>query len=136
MTEAAEATAESGKGGPWLLTGEGRDYLDREYVRAGRSSHDIAREVGTYPNRVLRALRAHGLEVRDHSKARLVGLATGRIGPPMLGRAHTEESKTRIREKRLLEVCTHGEESEGDGNDGDCGSRGESGPVGAGPEPR
>jgi hypothetical protein len=95
---------EGGDGGDWLKTPAGKAYLEREYALKLRSTHEIAADLGTYPNRVVRALRYHGLHVRNHSEARKAGLTTGRIDPPMLGRAHREDSREKIRIGRIAIV--------------------------------
>lgn len=80
----------------WLMTHLGHEYLLREYETEKRSTVDIATELGTYPNRIVRALRKHGIAIRSRSEARLAGLDTGRVLPPMLGKVHRPDSKVRI----------------------------------------
>lgn len=81
----------------WLNNHLGKEYLEREYVEMKRSSTEIAQELGTYPNKVIRALKQHKIPVRNKSDARNVALDNGRTLPPMLGRVHKVESKDKIK---------------------------------------
>lgn len=80
----------------WLFSESGREFLQKEYVEKGRSTRTIAMEQNTYPNKVIRALKLHGMPVRGRSEARKVGLAQGHIEPPMLGKTHPQQVRDKI----------------------------------------
>lgn len=84
-----------------LFTEEGKEYLGKWYGKMEFSASELARHLGTYPNRILKALKHHGFEVRDRSEARKVSLKTGRVEPPMLGKHHSPQTKDRIRNRML-----------------------------------
>lgn len=65
------------------------EYLQEEYINKQRSTHDIAKELGVYPNRVRRALIKFGIPLRDHSQA-------GKVSSPMRGKKHSKETKLAI----------------------------------------
>lgn len=75
---------------PW----DDRKYLEIEYEQKERSTNDIAREHGVYPNTIRRALIKHGFKVRDKSAAQKNNIEKN--GAPMLGRKRTDEEKERI----------------------------------------
>lgn len=104
----------------WLSNHLGKEYLEREYVQMKRSSVEIAEELGTYPNKIIRALREHRLPVRDKSEARNVALDNGRALPPMLGRVHSEETKKKI--KRSVKRVNNGKKEARGGNPDDPGN--------------
>lgn len=79
-----------------LLSADGRSFLEREYVIGKRSTYDIARELGTNPNRVRRALRHHGLPVRSQGDAQRQALASGRGRHPTEGKRRPPQTRVAI----------------------------------------
>jgi very-short-patch-repair endonuclease len=77
---------------PW----DNRKYLQEEYETKERSTNDIAREHGVFPNQIRRALIKHGFKVRDRSAAQKNNIEKN--GAPMQGRTRTEAEKVRISE--------------------------------------
>lgn len=75
---------------PW----DNKQYLEVEYASKERSTNDIAREHGVFPNQVRRALIKHGFVVRDRSAAQKNNIEKN--GAPMQGRTRTDEEKERI----------------------------------------
>jgi len=75
------------------------EYLVEEYVNKQRSTHEIAEELGTYPNRVRRALNKFGIPVRSRSEAQLVALEQGRQEHPTRGKKLSPERKVQIGER-------------------------------------
>jgi hypothetical protein len=63
-----------------------------------RSIGDIAKELDTYPNKVRRALKSHGIKLRDKGSAQAVALKKGRSSHPTKDKGHSEESKLKISE--------------------------------------
>jgi very-short-patch-repair endonuclease len=74
------------------------DYLWREYHEAGKSTHQIADELGTYPNRVRRALLSQGIPLRDRAEAQVNALRQGAARHPTRGRARAPEERQAISE--------------------------------------
>lgn len=62
------------------------EYVLREYVEKKRSTHDIAEECYTYPNKVRRMLIKYGITLRDNSEAQSQALASGRRKHPTKGK--------------------------------------------------
>ena len=59
-----------------------KHFLIDQYVNKERSTYEIAQELNTYPNKVRRALKALGIELRNKSEAQTVAIASGRHEPP------------------------------------------------------
>lgn len=74
------------------------EFLKREYVEKGRSTYDIAKELGTYPNAVRRALIEHGIKLRSKRDAQLFALSAGRGKHPTLDKLRSDEERERISE--------------------------------------
>jgi hypothetical protein len=72
------------------------EYYQREYVEKERSTHDIAWEHGTYPNKIRRELKNFGYELRDRSEAQSAALRHGRHGHPTRGRVTPDVVRERI----------------------------------------
>lgn len=73
-----------------------KTYLHAEYIEKGRSTYDIAQELGTYPNKVRRALIHHGIPIRDKGEAQSLALASGRGTHPTEGTERPSEVKNAI----------------------------------------
>jgi hypothetical protein len=73
-----------------------KEYLEKEYVEKLRSFTDIAKELGTYTNRVVREAKKHGIAIRSKSEAQSAALKTGRHAHPTKGKKRTEETKVKI----------------------------------------
>jgi len=72
------------------------EYLLEEYANKKRSTHQIASELGTYPNRVVRALRKYGIPVRDRSEAQSTAISAGRHNHPTRGKPLSTDHKEKI----------------------------------------
>jgi very-short-patch-repair endonuclease len=81
-----------------LSTPAGEKYLFEEYGRKERSIHDIAKELGTYPNAIRRALVRLGIERRDPSAAQRLALKSGRSKHPTKGTRRSEATRIAISE--------------------------------------
>lgn len=72
----------------------------KEYVielyRKGKSFREIAIELDTYPNKVLRNLIKWGEPIRSKSEAQKMALANGKSKPPLLGKKRSEQEKDKI----------------------------------------
>lgn len=80
----------------FLLTSEGKKYLDDQYIKAERSTHDIAEELGTNPNKIRRALMHHNLPLRTRSDAQKKALEHGRHNHPTKDTKRDKVTKQRI----------------------------------------
>lgn len=76
-----------------------KDYVIDLY-RKGKSFREIATELNTYPNKVLRNLVKWGEPIRSKSEAQKLALATGKSKPPLLGKKRTEKEKDKISKAR------------------------------------
>jgi hypothetical protein len=72
------------------------NYLHQRYIIEEKSIPEIASELGTYPNKVRRALIRCGIIVRDRSAAQSLALEKGRHKHPMKDRNHSAATKKRI----------------------------------------
>ena len=72
------------------------EYLDREYNKKERSFGDIARELGTYSNKIRRAAIQFGIQPRDKSQAQSLALKHGRIDHPTEGKVRDESVRHKI----------------------------------------
>lgn len=64
-----------------------------------KSPYQIAKELGTYPNKIRRALKYLGVELRGHSEAQKIALETGRHSHPTKGKKRSEKTKEKISDK-------------------------------------
>ena len=69
-----------------------------QYVTNERSVRDIAKQLGTYPNAVRRALIKDGVKLRSRSAAQALALTSGRARHPTGGSERPPETKIRISE--------------------------------------
>jgi very-short-patch-repair endonuclease len=76
-------------------------FVIKQY-RDNKSTYEIAKELGTYPNKIRRILIKNGEEVRDKSKAQTIALKTGRHKHPTKGKNRTEEEKIKISDGMAL----------------------------------
>lgn len=77
-----------------MRTWNDKNYLEGEYVEKRRSTTDIAKDNGVFPNQIRRALIKNGIPLRDKSEAQKNNI--DRNGSPMQGRKRTGEEKKRI----------------------------------------
>ena len=75
-----------------------KELLVRAYKREKRSTYDIAEELNTYPNKILRALKYLNINMRSKSSAQSNAIKQGRHTHPTKGKVRTEESKIKISE--------------------------------------
>jgi len=75
-----------------------KKWCNKQYWTLERSIGDIADELDTYPNKVSRALKKHGIKLRDRGTAQSVALKKGRSSHPTKDKGHSEESKLKISE--------------------------------------
>ncbi len=75
-----------------------KKWCNRQYWTLERSVGDIAKELDTYPNKVSRALKRHGIKLRDKGTAQAVALKQGRSSHPTKDKGHSEESRLKISE--------------------------------------
>lgn len=73
---------------------DNKKYLEEEFVIKGRSTNDIAREHGVFPNQIRRALIKNGIQPRNKSEAQKNNIEKN--GAPMQGKKRTKEEKERI----------------------------------------
>lgn len=77
-------------------TWDSRDFLKKEYEIKNKSTSQIAKEQGTYPMTIRRALKKHGFIIRNKSQAQKNNLEKN--GSPLQGRARSHAEKMRISE--------------------------------------
>jgi len=72
------------------------DYIADQYFNQNKSVIIIAKELGTYPNKIRRALINAGYSLRNKRDAQIIALKTGRIAHPTEGTQRSEETKDAI----------------------------------------
>ena len=77
---------------------DNKDFLVREYVENNRSTYWISEKLGTYPNKVRRALKFLGVDLKSKSEAQSNALKSGRHKHPTKGRKRTDEERIKISE--------------------------------------
>lgn len=73
---------------------DNHNFLKKEYEIENKSTSQIAKEQGTYPMTIRRALKKHGFVIRDKSQAQKNNLEKN--GSPLQGRARSHAEKMRI----------------------------------------
>lgn len=75
------------------------EYICTEYDK-GRSTEDLAQELGTYRNAIIRVLRRAGKRLRSKSDAQAQALKQGRSTHPTKGKHRPADVRERISETR------------------------------------
>ena len=75
-----------------------RDFIIDAYVTEKKSTYEISQELGTYPNKIRRALKKFGVELRDKSSAQSQAIKSGRHKHPTKGKVRSEEERLKISE--------------------------------------
>lgn len=65
---------------------------------SGISTHEIAKQFDTYPNRINRIIKKNGRALRTRSEAQKMVLQTGKAVHPTKGKCRTDEDKLKISE--------------------------------------
>lgn len=73
-----------------------RNAIIKKYVDEGKSSYQVAEELGTYSTKILRALDYLGIERRDYSSAQSSAMEQGRSQHPTRGKKLSEKHKKSI----------------------------------------
>ena len=66
------------------------------YEKEGKSTYEIAEEMGTYPNKVRRVLKKHGVSLKTRSQAQKNALQGGRAKHPTDGKRRTKQERIKI----------------------------------------
>ena len=79
-----------------LSDNEKRQFLYENYVEKKMSWRDIAKLVGTYPNRIMRDANRLGIKSRSRAEAQKLALSESRIQHPTKGKRLPEHIKDKI----------------------------------------
>jgi very-short-patch-repair endonuclease len=74
------------------------EYIIDQYFNHQKSAGEIAEELQTYPNKILRIIKRRGLKPRDKSESQIIALKDGRALHPTEGKERDEETKYKISE--------------------------------------
>ena len=66
------------------------------YEQEGKSTYEIAEEIGTYPNKIRRILKKHGISLKSRSEAQKNALEGGRAKHPTGGKKRTKSERIKI----------------------------------------
>jgi very-short-patch-repair endonuclease len=83
----------------FLFGPDGQQLLQREYVENGRSTTALSKELGVYPNLIVRALHHHNITIRTKGEAQALALESGRRVHPTKGKPLSSETKSKIGDK-------------------------------------
>lgn len=75
-------------------------YYEHHYYKENKSWSEIAKMLGTYPNRVRRDAQKLGVKSRDKSEAQKIAISEGRHDHPTKGKKRTDETKLKISESQ------------------------------------
>ena len=75
-----------------------KEFLVEQYLVKKRSFADIAKQLGTYPNKIRRQAIKMGIVPRDKKTAQTEALKTGRHKHPTLGTKRNSKIKEKISE--------------------------------------
>lgn len=79
-----------------LPDSEKRKFIVKEYENNKKSFGDIAKETGTYANRIRRDAIKFNIKIRDKSSAQKNALKTGKADHPTKGKQRSESEKNKI----------------------------------------
>jgi len=79
---------------------EKKILLKKKYSNERLSFAEIAKQVGTYSNKLRRDASKLGIKIRSRSEAAKAALNSGRSEHPTEGKSHTEETKIKISESQ------------------------------------
>jgi very-short-patch-repair endonuclease len=79
-----------------LSDNDKKNFLIQRYEQNNQSFQDIAKECGTYANKVRRDAIKYGIKIRDKSSAQKNALKTGKATHPTKGVSRSEETKNKI----------------------------------------
>ena len=71
-------------------------HVIKLYEKEGKSTYEIAEEMGTYPNKVRRVLKKNGIELKTRSQAQKNALEGGRAKHPTDGKHRTKQERIKI----------------------------------------
>ena len=77
-----------------------KKFLLKEYIENQKSFSEIARQVGTYANKIRRDAKRLGITSRDRSQAAKVALESGRSVHPTKNKTLSDEVKNKISESQ------------------------------------
>jgi very-short-patch-repair endonuclease len=77
-----------------------KDFIETAYHGKNMSYPEIAKLVGTYPNKIRRDAQRLGVSTRTASEAQALALKTGKHKHPTKGKKRSEETKLKISETR------------------------------------
>ncbi|MQF98284.1 MAG: hypothetical protein FI729_01965 [SAR202 cluster bacterium] len=66
------------------------------YEEDGKSTYEIAEEIGTYPNKIRRILQKNGVQLKSRSQAQKNALDGGRAKHPTDGKTRSKEERIKI----------------------------------------
>lgn len=78
------------------MTNKSEDYIINLYCEENKSTYEIAKDLNTYPNKILRILKKHGVSVKTKSEAQKNAIKTGRHPHPTEGKTRTDREKLSI----------------------------------------
>jgi very-short-patch-repair endonuclease len=77
-----------------------KKLLKEKYIKEKLSFAEIAKQFGTYANKLRRDASKLGIEIRSRSQAAKVALECGRSEHPTQGKGHSDETKLKISESQ------------------------------------
>jgi very-short-patch-repair endonuclease len=73
-----------------------QDYIYQEYIKNNRSFQNIAKDAGSYPNKIRRDAIKYNIPIRSKSEAQKNAIKTGIHSHPTKGKKRSDETKNKI----------------------------------------
>lgn len=71
-------------------------YVLEQYFEKNRSVDELAEELGTYPNKISRAIKKAGKKLRTKSESQKIALSNGRTSHPTEGKKRSKDTKEKM----------------------------------------
>tara|TARA_R100001509_G_scaffold15618_1_gene7918 strand:- start:503 stop:1276 length:774 start_codon:yes stop_codon:yes gene_type:complete len=78
------------------MSDKGEEYIIKLYCKDNKSTYEIAKALNTYPNKIRRTLKKHGVELKSKSDAQKLALQNGVANHPTKGKKRTNKEKLSI----------------------------------------
>lgn len=78
------------------MDGTAEMKIVRMYNEENKSTYEIAEELNTYPNKIRRTLKKHGISLKSKSDAQKLALEKGSANHPTKGKKRTKTEKLKI----------------------------------------
>ena len=79
--------------------------IQERYVKKNQSFREIAKDLNTYPNRILRDAKKFNIPIKSKSQAQKNALKSGKHKHPTKGRVRSEQEKSNKEVVKMRATC-------------------------------